>query len=320
MKSKSKKIKSFFIGFCGFTLLFGAVSFCVNLFDFNKLEEKEKIEVNFEKYEKVATIGGGQDGEIHNGYLFSFGGTGGCNVYSMDDYSLVSSFTLNSNGTTQPHSNSVCFSKIKYSAEDEFPLLYSNIYNNDSSKIGVTNVYRVIKEENVFSAELVQVIKIGFTDDSSKWATGVRPYGNAVVDVDKNDYWAFVMDGSTNSTKFYRFDLPKITDGVLDETYGCNVVTLNYEDILTQFSTEYFNYVQGACYHDGKIYSAEGFTNDTTNIPTLRVIDLKEKKLIKSINLVSTFNLTIEPEFLDFYDNSLYYKDVSGNLYKFDIY
>lgn len=318
MKKKTlENLKTLGIVFFSFTFI-GSL---LNIFNSKKddVEIKNK-NFDFETYESVAKLSGGQDGAIFDNYLFSFGSYGSCNVHSMDDYSTIATFTLDKSDISSPHSNSVCFGNEYYSKDDDFPLLYSNIYNNDSSKLGTTNVYRIVKDENnTFTSELVQVIKIGFTDDSNKWATGVRPYGNCVVDIDNSDYWAFVMDGATNTTKFFKFDLPILSDGVYDSTYDCNVVTLEYENILDQFSTVYFNYVQGACYFDGRIYSTEGFTNDTTNIPTLRIIDLKEKKVIKSIDLVESYSLSIEPEFIDVYKDKLFYKDVNGNLYSFNM-
>ncbi len=280
-------------------------------------EDKKQVTFDFNSITRISQIGGGQDGAIYNDKLFSFGSSGECTVYNVNDWSVISNFTLDKSDILAPHSNSVCFGNLYYDKADEYPLLYSNIYNNNASFPGVVNVYRIIENNSVFSSELVQVIKVAFTDDPTKWASGVRPYGNFVVDTDKGHLWAFVMDDTTRTTKFFSFSMPALDKGIYSESYGCRLVSLEYGDIKKTFSTKYFNYLQGCCYYDGKIYSSEGFTNDGVNVPTLRVIDLTTERIEKSISLPEKFNLNVEPEFLYVYNGLLYYKDVVGNLYSF---
>ena len=89
------------------------------------------------------------------------------------------------------------------------------------------------------------------------------------------------------------------------------------EDIIDSFDTEYFNYIQGATYHNGKIYSLEGFTDNATNRPALRIVDLKTKT-VETVDLYG-MNLKIEPEIVYVYNGAGYYVDVSGNVYEFPI-
>ena len=83
---------------------------------------------------------GRQDGAIFGGYLFSFNHRGQCSVYKIASLGNVkdgeaetfSEFELCKADLLVPHSNSVAFGNEYYDDNDEFPLLYSNVYNNYS--------------------------------------------------------------------------------------------------------------------------------------------------------------------------------------------
>ena len=274
--------------------------------------------------EKIASIADSrQDGAVWGDYLFSFNSAGVCNVYSLDGYTYLSDFTLDKNSLINPHSNSVCFGSYKYSESDEFPLLYCNVYNtykNDRNYDGTCNVYRLQRQGNTFSTQLVQVIKIGFTNDTQRWASSggdVRPFGNFAVDTDTDTLYAFTMRDEGRTTRFFAFDLPLPTDGALDSSLGVLKVTLGVEDIKDSFDTDYSYYVQGAQYYDGKIYSLEGFTNNSTNRPAVKVIDLESKKICARIDLYG-MGFKTEPEVMYVLDGELYYIDISGNVCKFN--
>ncbi len=272
---------------------------------------------DFSRIYSVGVYDGYQDGVIYQGYVFSFTTRGVCKVSRLENGARIAEFALDKVDIHAPHCNSVCFGVEKYTPADEFPLLYANIYNNDPAKKGVCNVYRIVREGEVFSSTLVQILQIGFVDDADKWVSGVRPYGNFAVDTDEDTLWVFAMDDSTQTTKFYQFPLPNSREGVYDEHYQCPVFMLQYESCKEQFSTEYIRFMQGCCYHDGCIYSTEGFDHDSVNIPAIRVIDLRQKKQVYQLLLPTAFTLYVEPEFICVYEGKLYYKDCIGNLYYF---
>lgn len=273
-------------------------------------------------YEYIWDVYGAQDGAIYGGYLFRFDPRGGCKVFSMAEKRKISEFTLDQIELLMPHSNAVCFGSRFYEEADEFPLLYSNIYNNyakaEDRKEGVCCVYRLTRDGSVFSTKLVQVIKIGFTEQLDYWKSladrgDVRPYGNFVVDTDNDQLAAFVMRDDEMRTRYFVFDLPEAQDGEYCELCQAKVVTLNIEDIKQQFDCEYTNYMQGACYHDNKIFSVEGF--DGPEVPArLRVIDLVKEKQVASVDLYG-LGMDLEPEFIEFYQGVLYYSDGAGKLY-----
>lgn len=276
--------------------------------------------------------GGRQDGAISNGFLFSFNYRGECTVYETKTLEILkdgeaeifAEFVLDKNDMLVPHSNSVMFGNEYYDEKDEFPLLYTNIYNNyanaDNKLKGVCLVYRLQRNERKVTSNLVQIIEIGFTEDENLWKSAgekddVRPYGNFTIDTEQGIFYAFTMRDNVHSTRYFSFDLPKVTQGELCEQYNVKRVVLNISDIKDYFDCDYHHYVQGACCHKGKIYSLEGFTNGIDNPPAIRVIDTKLKKEI-IFKKFSEFGTNIEPEMIDFADDICYYTDHNGNMYK----
>lgn len=285
------------------------------------------------KIENVSKIKGGiQDGAISNGYLFSFNHKGECTVYQTKslecmkdgEAEIFAKFILEKNDILVPHSNSVVFGNEYYDEQDEFPLLYTNIYNNyakDDDKLeGVCLVYRIERNEQKFTSTLVQIIQIGFVDDENLWRSegekeDIRPYGNFVVDVEQSLLYAFTMRDNTNSTRYFSFELPKVNQGQMCKKYNVKKVVLTQADILNYFDCDYHHYVQGACCHSGKIYPLEGFTDSENNPPAIRVIDTNLKKEITYKQFKELGN-NIEPELIDFDGDICYYSDHKGNLYK----
>ena len=88
-------------------------------------------------FKKIGNICHGQDGAIYNNNLFRFSGDGSCRVYDLNrlepvadgEAECIASFKLDRSDEICPHSNAVCFGAEKYDESDEFPLLYTNIYN-----------------------------------------------------------------------------------------------------------------------------------------------------------------------------------------------
>lgn len=274
---------------------------------------------------KLGEIVSGQDGSIWGGHLFRFDEKGDCTVYKTNDISCnsipICQFKLDKSDLIVPHSNSVMFGNKYYNENDEYPLLYSNIYNNyansDNKMKGLTCVYRLQKNGDSFSTTLVQLIEIGFTEDSlwkSQGSDDVRPYGNFAIDKENSLYYAFTMRDEEKCTRYFSFNLPDINSGIYDDKLGVKKVILNKEDIINHFDCEYHRYIQGACLHDGIIYSLEGFSNDKSNPPAIRLIDTKEKKQ-KAVYYFLDYGLTIEPEFIDFENEKCYYIDNHGNSY-----
>ena len=279
------------------------------------------------KIRQIGKINEGQDGAIWGNELFRFDHQGNCIVYDLqDDFREVSRFVLDKNERISPHSNAVVFGCEYYEAGDEFPLLYSNIYNNyakaENPLRGVCCVYRLRRTAEGFATTLVQLIEIGFVEDSRYWRSSdevedIRPYGNFVIDRDAGLYYGFTMRDACRTTRYFSFKMPRMADGVMDETYGVKKVTLQVSDILDYFDCDYHQFIQGACTHGGKIYSVEGFNDQPGTLAGIRVIDPAEKKQLLYVPFTD-FGMGIEPECIDFRGETCYYSDAYGNVYVID--
>lgn len=256
----------------------------------------------------------GQDGTIWGNLLFRFEGNGECFVYELDNLEKVAEFTLDRAEEIVPHCNAVVFGKEYFASGDEFPLLYANIYNNcagkENERCGECCVYRLYRENGAFKTTLVQIIKIGFTNDTlwrSEGVADVRPWGNFVVDTDSGKYYAFVMRDADKKTRYFALRLPTIAEGF--------EVTLTKEDILEYFDVPYHNFLQGACFHDGKIYEVEGFHERIR--PAVRIIDTHKKEQVFHADFYE-LGLTHECELIDFWGDKCIYGDNKGNLFELE--
>ena len=277
----------------------------------------------------IGMIPKAQDGAIFGDWLFRFGAGGIGNAYRVSDalkdgwktVKAVSFFALDRADEIVPHCNSVCFGSEYYDPGDEFPLLYANIYNNyekEADKLpGTCLVYRLTRDGETFSTQLVQIIRVGFTNDTGFWNGGGVPYGNFAVDTAGNRLVVYLMRKNYNDTRYFLFDLPKVTDGEPHETLGVNCVTLEKDDILSYFDGPYSNFVQGGVVHDGKLYSVEG-RGSKYGEAGLRVVDLNAEKELYIYDFVSR-GYPSEPELIDFARDRALYADYAGMLYSLDI-
>ena len=281
------------------------------------------------KIEQVANIHIGQDGAIYGTELFRLDKDGTCEVYDLSalngegvvDLPRLACFRLDRADEVVPHSNSVCFGSEFYEPGDAYPLLYSNVYNNyakaEEKMLGVCLVYRIQRINNEFRSTLVQMIEVGFCEDASLWKAdvnghGVRPYGNFVIDTDAHALWAFVMRNEALGTRFFRFDLPSVRDGVPDARLHIKKVVMRAEDIREMFDCAYHRYIQGATLYKGKIYSTEGFRADQINRPAIRVIDVATHS--EQYFDITSLGFWEEPECISFYGDVCLYSD-SVNVY-----
>ena len=274
----------------------------------------------------------GQDGAFFGDFMFRLDARGNCQVYdaaALDGAAAdapvtiepVAHFTVGNTECVIPHFNAVVFGCEYYAGGDEFPLLYANVYNNYAREAdrreGTCCVYRLQRTGTEFSAALVQVIRIGFTDDVLWRSAGdtkdVRPYGNFVIDTTRALLHVFTMRDADHTARYFTFALPALGDGGFSEEYGVRVVTLGKEDIRQYFDTDYHLYIQGACCHNGLIYSSEGFNAEIK--PSLRVIDPAAKRQLVCVNLAE-LGYPSEAEWIDFRGDVCYYSDGFGQIFR----
>ena len=282
---------------------------------------------------KIGKIRDGQDGAIWGDELFRFNHKGECRVFKLsqldggaEELLPSAEFVLDRADEIVPHSNAVFFGTEYYEEGDEFPLLYSNIYNNyadaEDKLIGVCCVYRLLRDGESFSTALVQLIQIGFCDDPTLWRAYadrdcVRPFGNFLIDRDAGYYYAFVMRTEEAGTRYFKFDIPKVAEGEIDPRFGVRRVVLGRERLVDYFDVPHHYFIQGGTIHKGLLYSTEGFDYNEANRPAIRVSDLAAKKQVGHLDLMSVGYFE-EPELIDFYNGACLYSDAHGTLYKLE--
>ena len=280
------------------------------------------------KITEIGKIYGGQDGAIFGHELFRLSEKGPCTVYDLSAVpfggkaTVKATFTLGSAELLVPHSNAVCFGCDYYAEGDEYPLLYTNVYNNcagkDDPRIGECCVYRITREGESYRADLVQLIAIGFCEDAALWKAspeghGVRPYGNFLVDADTRSYYAYVMRNEELGTRYFRFDLPSAHEGEIDPVLGVRRFVLGACDIRDRFDLPFCRFIQGGIIHGGMLYSTEGFTDSEQNPPAMRAVDLNKR--CETYYSLPALGIREEPEMIDFMDGVCYYSDAVGRLY-----
>jgi hypothetical protein len=205
-----------------------------------------------------------------------------------------------------------CEPEYEFSEYNEDCYIYSSIYNTyigqQNPHIGECCVYHLLETNDGWTNSLKQLLKIDFINNIDMWppSSDPRPFGNFVVDLDNQFLYVFTMYTSKNKSYWYKFNLPDITDGVWNETYGCFVCILTADDIIDSWTTDYQYYIQGACVHGGLIWATEGYTLPSENLPRLRVVDPAKKKEIATFNFYADGD-PMEPELIDFYNGVCYF-------------
>ena len=87
--------------------------------------------------------------------------------------------------------------------------------------------------------------------------------------------------------------------------------------VQKRFDCPYQRFLQGACFHEGRIYTLEGFTDSPENPPALRVVDAALGQEVLAVDFPA-LGLTVEPEMVEFSDGLCYYGDSDGNFYRLD--
>lgn len=228
-------------------------------------------------------------------FLMSDGGL--CRLYNLAKKKLEREFVLASS-SPHNHVNNVCFGPDRYKG-NALPLIYVSECNN-SFRCFVENI-------KADSCELIQTIELKDLEAVIDW----------VVDCKSRNLYSIsrtgeVIDDAGNcvcNVKKYR--LPSIDEG--------NSVVLSEQDIIDQFPVSFPNILQGCKIRKNMMYLVTGFQESLSHRVdagrSLKVIDLKSKKLLKEFDL--TYVTTNEPEDIDFYKgNCLMYCGQEGGIYE----
>ena len=187
--------------------------------------------------------------------------------------------------------------------------------NNDNR--GVTEVYRItpIKTDSTkvdfdsIDVSLVQTIYYPpMTDENamgSPWT---------VIDKENNYMYTYSRNNRSNASNIGKCRISKFKIPEVNIEY----IYLNDEDILDSYEVDFkAPQSQGACIHRGKLYIAQGVSPKKSNV-WLRVVDLQEKKLVKSYNLKAS-GFPVEPEGCFIYRGKLMLTTASKMIFEMNI-
>ena len=236
-----------------------------------------------------------------NAYIFNDGGH--CRVFDLKKKCVVYEFDLASSGKNT-HVNAAVFG-VEYVRNSDVPLLYISEYKSPS-RCFVESIQDSI-------SILVQTISIQYNN---------KPVFVQSWLVDNTNGFLYAIarmnpaKGENNSKRIRisKFRLPHLDDG--------EHITLREKDCLDSFFVEFASGTQGGVIKGKFLYVASGLQESARGRynaqRAIQIIDLKKKKIVKSVDL--TYVTTNEPEDLDFYNGkALLYCGQEGGIYQVKI-
>lgn len=223
-----------------------------------------------------------QGADPYYNYLFQFQHANSkVFIYDIEEKKQIGIVNLQQIPTN--HCNTVSFSNIFYEKTDPFPLLY--VSGSQTGTYNHVQVYRILRDTLNFSLTKIQEISLPVaTQTNNLYWTG------AVIDKTNNYMYIYA---NSNGAQIAKFNIPD---------FEKPNITLTEDDILEQFSLPSFTHQQSGCIKDSLLYIMDGVPNwGDTNY--LRIIDLKNKKDFRKINLTELGYGKIEFESISIYDS-----------------
>ena len=226
-----------------------------------------------------------QGASCYGDYLFQFQTSQvGVYIYNLKEKTFVQHIKMNS--IANNHCTNASFSNIFYEPTDKFPLLYVSGSNmKDWNRV---QVYRITHNDS-FQLSLVQEIILPNSNENN-----MLYWQNVIMDNDNNYMYIYANSTDYSHAQIAQLNIPD---------YKTSKISLTEDDIIERFQIEQFTYQQGAVIKNGLLYITEGIP-ERIKINNLRIIDLKNKRQIYKLDLLSS-GFTAETEGLTFYNNEL---------------
>lgn len=233
---------------------------------------------------------------IYKDYAFLFSDGGLCRTLNLKTGVVDGEFFLESAGKNT-HVNCACFSR-QFVTGYSLPALYiTEFYGKRRCFV------ELIKDGK---SKLIQTIEYVNRQGTNPF---VREW---IVDNKNQTLYAVIREGNRQKNNIIKkFLLPKLESG--------SSVILTDDNVIDEFSVVFENALQGGVIYGRNMYIATGSSSlhgeEEYLAREIKVIDLKRKVLVKSINLKSvTMN---EPEDIDFYKGKCFlYAEGTGGIYR----
>ena len=231
-------------------------------------------------------------------------------IYDTKTMKLVNTVNTGINNSAW-HCNQIFFGKDFYSSRDKFPLLYVSM---EHEEVHAMMVFRLVKLGDAYYAQKVQEIVLEFDNPQD-----IVYFPNAYYDYEEEIvYYAgytekSYMKSDSNKLKFYTFYLPD---------YRLEYYSFNTESSLETFELASETATQGGFISNHHLYQTFSFGDKVNPLrtPKMRVVDLKEHKIIKDYqNLGEQFGVYEEFEHVAI-DNQgkMYSLGNPFNIYEFE--
>lgn len=258
------------------------------------------------KYMRQGSYGANvQGGDIYGDYLFQFENFNqNIYVYNLKNKRFVAKLSLEPN--PKNHCNNANFSRIFYSEEDRFPLLY--VSNSSDGSHNQVQVYRITVVNGVLSIEQVQEIVLPKAN-----ANNLLSFSDAILD-NEHGFMYVTSKGRINGVPQGKISKYKIPDPHQEK-----LIRLNEADTLATYKMECLEHNQGAFCRNGYIYISEGVPawNDSAKLNIYNMNNGAE--LVTKIDLTPW--LDKEPEALFHYKGDVYIACNKGDgIYRIYLY
>lgn len=232
---------------------------------------------------------------IYGDYAYLFNDGGLCRMLNLKTGMVEHDFMLEC-AAKETHVNSACFSR-QYIGNNPLPALYITEF------YGKRRCFVEVIQNG--ASKLIQTIELRNQQGKNPF---VREW---IVDNKEQMLYAFIREENRDSTNvIMKFSLPP-----LDKAR----ILLTDKDVIDEFTVDFVNGLQGGKIKGRYMYMTVGFTpldgEGEYFDRAVKVIDLKKKKLVKSIDLSKvTIN---EPEDIDFYKGKCFlFAGGTGGIYK----
>ena len=209
-------------------------------------------------------------------------------IHIYDSNSLKLLHTVNGSFNRDYHCNQIFFGNDYYKMSDEFPLLYISMENPN---VRSTIAYRIYKRADQYYLEEVSTLKLVFDkpEDTIYYPNSYYDYEEGLI------YYggyteATYMRSDTNKLRYYSFPMP---------SYREEYVELHTDNPIDRFELPSETATQGGFISHSHLYQTFSFNSkdNPLRMPVMRVVDLKNKKIIKEYkNLGEEFGVYEEFE------------------------
>ena len=218
------------------------------------------------------------------------------------------------------HCNQSTFGTFKYDESDPFPLLYISQRAPSSTGRCFVTVFRLLPtmnsagtEYNILKMEQVQTIYLPKSTFSNAMGNA-----NFTIDPQTGYCYTYSRNNTTSPSNYLNCRISKFAPVKLsaEEVYLNDADILDSYEIFELNSTKNISAMnmQGGFIWNNKLYISQGYPS--CNFIYLRIVDLKNRKLINDIDLLGD-GFPIEPEGFFRYGNDVMMSCNGSPIYKF---